>query len=239
MPGEREDDLDPLLGEPGAEPAVDAAVDEHQREPDDDRRDRERQVDQPVEDRLAAEVLADEDERAGDPEDRVQRHRDRGDQDRQIEGVQRLGRRHRVQRVRDAVLERLEEDQDHRDQQQREQVAERDPAQAVLGEPALARAPRTGPGSIVAASAGMAQAPPGDDPDRDQDDERDHEQDDRDGRRGDLAVALDLAEDEDRGDLGLERDVPRDQDQRAELADRAGERERDAGEDRRASGSGG
>ena len=46
-------------------------------------------------------------------------------------------------------------------------------------------------------------------------------------------VALDLAEDVDGRDLGVERQVPRDQHDRAELADRARERERDAGEDRR------
>ena len=49
---DREDDLDAVVGEPAAEPAV-APVDEHEREADDDRRDRERQVD----DRLAARAL--------------------------------------------------------------------------------------------------------------------------------------------------------------------------------------
>ena len=51
-------------------------------------------------------------------------------------------------------------------------------------------------------------------------------------------VALDLAEDVDGRDLGVEREVARDQHDRAELADRARERERDAGEDRRQRGSG-
>ena len=44
-----------------------------------------------------AEALADEHERAGDPEDRVQRHRDQRDQDREPEGVDRVGVRERVQ----------------------------------------------------------------------------------------------------------------------------------------------
>ena len=51
-PGHREDDLDALFGEPVAEPAG-LPVDEHEREADDDRRDREGQVDQQAEDRLA------------------------------------------------------------------------------------------------------------------------------------------------------------------------------------------
>ena len=44
-PGGREDDLDPVVDQPAAEPAL-AAVEQEQREPDHDRRDRERQVDE-------------------------------------------------------------------------------------------------------------------------------------------------------------------------------------------------
>ena len=58
-----------------AEPAA-AAVDEDQRQADDDRRDRERQVDQRVQHRLAAEAAARERQRAEHAEDRVERHGD-------------------------------------------------------------------------------------------------------------------------------------------------------------------
>src|SRR5712691_7669139 len=68
--------------------------------------------------------------------------------------------------------------------------------------------------------------------DPEQDQERDREEDHRDrGGSGD-AVAFDLTEDEHRGDLRLEGEVAGDQDERAELAHRTGESERDAGEER-------
>src|SRR5829696_2822195 len=76
--------------------------------------------------------------------------------------------------------------------------------------------------------------PPASEPaDADQDQQREREQHDRDRGGADRVVALDLLEDEHRGDLRLERDVARDQDDRAELADRAGERQRGAAQDRR------
>ena len=49
MPGRGEDDLDAVVLERRAEPAVAAAVDEDEREADDDRRHGQRQVDQGVE----------------------------------------------------------------------------------------------------------------------------------------------------------------------------------------------
>ena len=69
--------------------------------------------------------------------------------------------------------------------------------------------------------------------DREQHRERDREQHDRDGRAPVPVAALDLVEDEDRRDLGLVRQVARDDHERADLADRARERERDAREDPR------
>ena len=64
-----------------------------------------------------------------------------------------------------------------------------------------------------------------------QEQERNREHDDRHRRRAVLVPALDVVEDEDRGNLRLEREVAADQDDRADLADRACEREGDAGED--------
>ena len=203
----------------------------------------------------ALEALADEHERREDAEDRVERHRDRDHHERQVEGVHRLRGRHRLPGVADPVLEGAEEDHHDRDQQQQGEVAERDEAQA--------QAARAGPGwrgrpraPALDVDVGLMWTPVAGDGlaadelaagqaawrrllrahmlDPEEDHERDHEQDHRDRGGAGRVAALDLAEDEDRGDLGLEGDVARDQDQRAELADRARERERAiAGEDRR------
>src|SRR4051794_32931222 len=62
-PGNREDHLDPILGERLAEPAVARRVDQEERQPDHDRRDREGQIDGSVEESPAPELLPDEDER--------------------------------------------------------------------------------------------------------------------------------------------------------------------------------
>ena len=67
--GRGEDDLDSGVVERTAEEAV-LAVDEEERQADDHGRDRERQVDHRVDDRLARELVPDEHQRAQDPEDR-------------------------------------------------------------------------------------------------------------------------------------------------------------------------
>ena len=70
--------------------------------------------------------------------------------------------------------------------------------------------------------------------------ERDQQQHDRHGGGADRGVALDLLEDEDRRRPAVWNGMlPGDQDDRAELADRAGERQRAAATDRRARGSAG
>src|SRR5690242_3707005 len=79
----------------------------------------------------------------------------------------------------------------------------------------------------------MARRPPAQPSDREQHDERDDEQEHRKGG-GSLRVAgVQPLEDVERSNLRLEREVARDQDDRAELADRARERERDARQQRR------
>ena len=65
-----------------------AAVDEDQRQADHHRRHGQRQVDQLVDDALAAEVVAHEQERRDHAEDRVQHDRAAGDDERHLEGVQ-------------------------------------------------------------------------------------------------------------------------------------------------------
>ena len=75
---------------------------------------RERQVDERVDDALAAELLAHQHERRRDAEDGVDRHRDDGDEHRQVEGVQRVGVGDRVERRPEAVLEGAVEDEAER-----------------------------------------------------------------------------------------------------------------------------
>ena len=145
---------------------------------------------------------------ADDPEDRVDRHRDRRDDQRQLEGVDRVRVRERVPGRLEAVLERPPEDHRERPEQDRGEVAERRPARQ-----------RTYAWSCLVAKWRIT-------PIEQQHGEGDDEQ--HDGRRGGagLVAALDPPEDEDRRDLGLVRQVAGDDHERAELADGLGERER-------------
>src|SRR6266542_3860610 len=79
----------------------------------------------------------------------------------------------------------------------------------------------------------MPRGPPADAADPEQDAERDDEQQYGEARRSFRVAAVQALEDVERRDLCLERAVARDQDDRAELADRARERECDAREERR------
>ena len=72
MPGTEKMIWMPVVGEPRPEPAR-AAVEQQQRETDHDRRDRERQVDQRVEQPLAGEAPAHERQRREHAEDGVER----------------------------------------------------------------------------------------------------------------------------------------------------------------------
>ena len=106
-----EDDLQVVVAQPGAEPALQA---EHQHEDQagDHRADRERQVDQGEQQVLAAEVELGDRPRRGEAEDEVERHRDgRGDQ-RQLDRRDRVGLADRGEVDVDALLQRLDE---HRD----------------------------------------------------------------------------------------------------------------------------
>ena len=162
---------------------------------------------------VAREALPHDRERADDAEDRVQRHRDRRDDQRDLERVHRVRVAQRVPEVPGALVERAPEDHRERREQHDEQVAERDEAQAVLyARSCLVARQRTPPiasstaNEITSSTTATADG-------------------------AGLVAALDVVEDEDRRDLGLERQVPGDEHERADLADRARERERDAGED--------
>ena len=85
-----------------AEPAG-AAVEQEQREPDDDRGERERQVDERVHESRAREATPHDRQRADDAEDRVQRHRDRRDLERDLERVHRVRVGERVPDVAGAL----------------------------------------------------------------------------------------------------------------------------------------
>ena len=78
----REDDADVVVCKPRAEPAL-GAEDQDEHQAGDDRRDREGELDQRDQRGLAAEVELGDRPGGGDAEDGVQRHRDRGDDQRQ------------------------------------------------------------------------------------------------------------------------------------------------------------
>ena len=107
-----------------AEPAV-AGVEQVEREADDDRRERHRQVDDRVHEAHAGNAMPHDREAAEDPEDRVQGNGDDGDLDRQLQRMHRVGARDRSPERVEAVLERAPEDEaDRRDENHRE-IAER------------------------------------------------------------------------------------------------------------------
>ena len=120
----------PALLEPAAEPAL-AAVEQEEREPDDDGRERERQVDERVQQALAGEPPAHDRERADDPEHGVHGYRDGRDDQRQLEARgSSPARVSASQAGPNAVLERAPEDDRERADEDHEQVAERDEAEA-------------------------------------------------------------------------------------------------------------
>ena len=184
---------------------------------------------------FAFDPVADQQQRAADPEDRVERHRDHDHQQGQLQRVQAVGRGDRVERRADPVFEGLVEDHHQRDQQQQGQVAEAGDAQAPAARRGGAHRAssaagvghdRRGDRSTVAAF--VAARPALDQRDDAEQQQRGDEQDDRDGRGADVVAGLDLLADEDRGDHRLRQAAGEDQD-RAELAQRPREGERDAG----------
>src|SRR5918997_4087924 len=90
QPGEREDDADVALLQPFAEPAL-GAEQQDEDQSRDDRRHRERQLDEGDQRRLAAEIELGDGPGGGDAEDGVERHGNRRDQQRQADGRARVG----------------------------------------------------------------------------------------------------------------------------------------------------
>ncbi len=89
--GQGEDDLDVVRREDRAEPAL-GAEQQHEDHAGDHRRHREGQVDDRGQQALAAELELGDAPGRGDAEDRVDRHDDRGDQERQADGGEGVGR---------------------------------------------------------------------------------------------------------------------------------------------------
>ena len=117
-----------MTREPVAEPAS-ASVEEEERESDDDRGERERQIDERVEQTFEREVAAHDREPDGDPEDRVDRDGDGRDLEREHERVDGRGVRERAPDVPDAVVEGPPADDGDRPHQHDEQVEESEAAQ--------------------------------------------------------------------------------------------------------------
>src|SRR6185503_19210730 len=128
-PREREENLDPVSGET-AEPTT-RSVEQIQRQPDHDGRKSERQVDDRVDQAAAREAVPDERDREDDAEKRVQGNRDRCNQQRQPESVERLGARDGIPGRPEPVLERPVENEPDRQKQQEGEVAERPEAKRV------------------------------------------------------------------------------------------------------------
>ena len=215
----REDDGDAAGGQPVAEPAR-LAVDEDERQADDDGGDGEGDVDQRIEQPGAGEAVAGEDERDAHPEHRVERYGDDGHEQREPERVQCVRRGDGIPCRAESVLEGAEEHRARRAGGRAGQVGEH-AERAAAGASAERFTPTPGRRSAGGPSRW-----------------REHDQGDGDEHDGHRArrrevPALGEAVDEGRGDLGLEREVARDEHDGAELADGAGEGEAGAGEDRR------
>ena len=114
------------------------------REPDGDRREREREVDHGVHERTAEEPLPDEHPRDDEPEERRHDDRDHRDDPGEQERVLHLGARERVADDRDARLERLGDDPDQR-------------AGAAAARRRRSRRPRGAPRAKRATAAGCAR----------------------------------------------------------------------------------
>ena len=148
MPRRSEDHLEARVLERWAEPPVAPAVHEDQRQPDHDRGDGEGDVDQGAQEPPAGELVADEQQRHADAEDRVDHHRHDGHADREAQARgRRRGPRGSRARSSEAVGEGVLDDQPQRPRDQEEEVGGDDEAEQVGGRtPATGRQPRAGRG---------------------------------------------------------------------------------------------
>ena len=101
-------------------------VESEERDADDDRGERERQIDEGVDEPLAGEAPAHDREPADHAEDRVQRHRDRDGGERDLEGVQRVGVFERLPGPGGSLDDCPVGDEPERGDEDQRQVAERE-----------------------------------------------------------------------------------------------------------------
>ena len=124
QPRHCEDDADVVFDQPRSEPALgteDQDVDQARHH----RRDRERQVDQRHQQGLAAEVVFADQPGRTDAEHQIQRHRDAGDQQGELQRGQRIGLAQRVQVGIEPVAQGFDEDRGQRQQQEKRDEGER------------------------------------------------------------------------------------------------------------------
>ena len=123
--GHGEDDLDAVRLQERAEEAL-RAEEQHVDQARGHRRDRERQVDQRDQEALALELELGDRPGGGEAEDEVGRHRDRRDDQRQLDRGERVALGDRREVGADALREGLEEDDDQRQQQEDSEEGDRD-----------------------------------------------------------------------------------------------------------------
>ena len=198
------------------------------------------QVDDRVDHRVALPLVADQQQRAADAEDRVERHRDRDHQQGQLQRVQAVGRGDRVERRRRSRLRRscrrsspagsaAAASGSRGRATRRPQRLARDWRSSSSSSPptssAADRHRRVRPSPLARSwrlpQRWISETTPSSSSEATQ-------QHDRDGGGADLVAGLDLLADEDRGDRRVGQAAGEEQD-RAELAERAGEGEGDAG----------
>ena len=194
--------------EPVAEPAV-AAVEQEERQADDDRRERERQVDERVDEALAREPPPHDRERADDAEDVFSGTAIAVMISVSLNACTVFGSRERRPRACRSPFSNVAPE-DHRRAGRAARSAGsrarrsggRTYARSCLVAPAPEAADASSSANEISSSTTATAAAPA------------------------AVAALDAVEDEHRGDLGLVREVARDDHDRADLADRARERER-------------
>ena len=128
----REHDLEAVVLQGRAEPAVPAVVDQDQGQAHHDGRHRQRQVDERRERPLPRELVAHQDQRHPHTEEQVDQDRDHGDLDAQLKGVDDVRVAQGVLERLGAALERPPEDQRRRPGDQEEEVADDQQSQAPL-----------------------------------------------------------------------------------------------------------
>ena len=132
--GNGKDDLDVVLGHPGAEPAV-GTEQQHEYHAGDDRRYREWKVDQRDQQVFAGKLELGNAPGGRHPEDQIDRHRDRRHEQRQLRGTECIRLRNGFPVRRQPLRERLDEHQGERENQNERQKYQRHADQGPADRP--------------------------------------------------------------------------------------------------------